>query len=795
VKKPPPKKRDQSERTTQAIPPDADQQQVTPGASSRTARRRLGEVMVEQGAVTEQQLEEALEAQRAAARERRKTRLGAVVVELGFCTERQVASALAAALSLELVDLASLTLQPAVARLIPRAVAERHLTIPIARDDSGRLTLASADPTNVVAVDDVKIYTSAGELGLVVATASQIRDLIARVWSLSEDSADVALMLEDFADSADDDSDAVQAATDAPTVRLVNSIFADAIRARASDIHIEPQPRDVRIRYRVDGLLRDVMSAPRSAAAGIVSRIKVVSNLDIAERRVPQDGRSRLQVDGTAIDVRVSTLPNINGEKVVIRLLSRADSVPPIARIGMTDKQLEAMLGTLVSPQGLILITGPTGSGKTTTLYSALQQVKTPDRNIVTLEDPVEMQVNGITQVQVHARAGMTFARGLRSVLRQDPDVVLVGEVRDQETAKLALEASMTGHLVLTTLHTNSAPSALTRLTDMGIEPYLVASSLSLVVAQRLVRRVCDACSAPYVPAGRVLAMLGLIPNDLADAKPRRGAGCADCGGTGYRGRLGVFEVLPITAAMRAVLMTTPNEGAVAAAARAAGMQTLRGSAIANASVGLTTYEEVVRVTQIDAGHGLHCITCGTSLNGDMVVCPICATEIDRGNCTECRRPLESEWRVCPWCRTPAGATPSVPAQRTGDASLPRLLVVDDDPSVRAYVATALSGTVEVDSVSTASEGLDRAATGGYDGLLIDQVLPDLTGIEMVRLLRGEARTAALPLMLFTGAARDGIECEARNAGADDYLTKPVEPLLLEERILALVQRSARLPH
>jgi type IV pilus assembly protein PilB len=748
--------------------------------------------MVEQGAVTTEQLEEALEVQRDAARDRRKVRLGAVVVELGFCTERQVAGALATALSLELVDLAALTLQPAIARLIPRAVAERHMTIPIARDDSGKLTLASADPTNVVAIDDVKIYTGASDLGLVVATASQVRDLTARVWSLSEDNADVAMMLEDLVESPDEDADAAIGVDDAPTVRLVNSIFADAVRSRASDIHIEPQPHDVRIRYRVDGLLRDVMSAPRSAAAGIVSRIKVVSNLDIAERRLPQDGRSRLQVDGVAMDVRVSTLPNINGEKVVIRLLSRADSVPPIARIGMTDKQLEAMLGTLVSPQGLILITGPTGSGKTTTLYSALQQVKTPDRNIVTLEDPVEMQVNGITQVQVHPRAGMTFARGLRSVLRQDPDVVLVGEVRDQETAKLALEASMTGHLVLTTLHTNSAPAALSRLTDMGIEPYLVASSLSLVVAQRLVRRVCDGCAAPYVPAGRVLAILGLTPADLVGSEPRRGAGCADCGGTGYRGRLGVFEVLPITAAMRAVLMTNPHEGAVAAAARAAGMQTLRGSAIANAHVGRTTYEEVVRVTHVDAGQGLHCITCGASLAGDMVVCPICASEVERGNCSECRRPLEPEWRVCPWCRTPA-VPPAVPVQRGGEV-LPRLLVVDDDPSVRAYVATALTGTVEVEAVGTAGEGLDRAAGGGYDGVLVDQVLPDLTGIEMIRLLRSEALTAALPLMLFTGAARSGIEHEARNAGADDYLAKPVDPLLLEERVLALLERSARMP-
>jgi type IV pilus assembly protein PilB len=749
-------------------------------------------VLVEHGAITDEQLEEALEAQRAAARERRKLRLGAVVVELGLCTERQVASALAAALSLDLVDLAGLTLQPEVVRLLPRAVAERHLMIPIARGEGGRLTLASADPTNVLAIDDAKIYAGVSELSIVVATASQIRDLAARVWSLSEDSVDVAMMLEDLGESGDDDADPVTSATDAPTVRLVNSILADAVRSRASDIHIEPQPRHVRIRYRVDGLLRDVMTAPRSAAAGIVSRIKVVSNLDIAERRVPQDGRSRLHIDGTAMDVRVSTLPNINGEKVVIRLLSRAESVPSIAHIGMTDKQLEGMLGTLVSPQGLILITGPTGSGKTTTLYSALQQVKTPDRNIVTLEDPVEMQVNGITQVQVHPRAGMTFARGLRSVLRQDPDVVLVGEVRDQETAKLALEASMTGHLVLTTLHTNSAPAALSRLTDMGVEPYLVASSLSLVVAQRLVRRVCEGCATPYVPAPRVLTILGLTADDLAGGAARRGIGCPDCGGTGYRGRLGVFEVLPITATMRAVLMTTSNEGAVAAAARAAGMQTMRAAAIANAHAGRTTYEEVVRVTHVDAGHGLHCLTCGAALAGDMVVCPMCVTEVDRGNCAGCKRPLEPAWQVCPWCRLPA-SPPPLPTQRAGDPALPRLLVVDDDASVRAYVATTLAGTVDVDAVETAGEALELATTGHYDGALVDQVLPDLTGLELIRLLRSQVRTATLPLMLFSGAAGQGIEDEARIAGADDYLAKPVDPVLLEERVLALVQRSARL--
>ncbi|HEX4654620.1 MAG TPA: ATPase, T2SS/T4P/T4SS family, partial [Mycobacteriales bacterium] len=587
--------------------------------TTRTARRRLGEVLVEQGAVTEQQLEAALEAQREAARERRRVRLGQVLVDMGFASERQIASALAGALSLEIVDLGSVSMQTDVARLLPRAVAERHLVVPIARDGSGQVTLACADPTNVLAIDDVKLYAGINDLRIVVASSTQIRDLIARIWSLSEDNADVASMLEEIDEGSDEAADDESSFGDAPTVRLVNSILADAVRARASDIHVEPQQTQVRVRYRVDGLLRDVMTAPRSAAAGIISRIKVMANLDIAERRVPQDGRTRLQIEGSLLDARVSTLPNIHGEKIVIRLLSRADAVPPLTKIGMGDKQLESLLGTLVSPQGLILITGPTGSGKTSTLYSAIQHIKTPDRNIVTLEDPVEMGVTGITQVQVHERSGMTFSRGLRSVLRQDPDVVLVGEVRDSETAKLALEASLTGHLVLTTLHTNSAPAALTRLVDMGVEPFLVASSLNLVVAQRLMRRVCDSCAESYTPPARILATLGINESNLASASPRRGAGCNECAGTGYKGRLGIFEVLPVTANMRAVLMSTPNEGAVAAAALAEGMQTLRACAIGKANAGLTTFEEVLRVTQVDSSSGLHCSACGGALESDMV--------------------------------------------------------------------------------------------------------------------------------------------------------------------------------
>ena len=331
-----------------------------------------------------------------------------------------------------------------------------------------------------------------------------------------------------IADDADaaatDDHDLETAADQAPTVRLAASIVSEAVRARASDIHVEPQVDGLRVRYRIDGLLRDIMRVPRHSAAALVSRLKIVSGLDIAERRLPQDGRTRLTVDGIVVDARVSTLPSVHGEKVVIRLLASGDTIPSVAQLGLDESQLDALLTGTLAPQGLVLITGPTGSGKTHTLYSVLSHVTTPDKNVVTLEDPVEIQLPGITQVQTNERAGLTFSNGLRSILRQDPDVVLVGEVRDGETAGLALQASMTGHLVLTTLHTNDAVSALTRLVDMGVEPFLIASSLTLVVAQRLVRRPCADCAEPYMPSTRVLALLGITEADLADATPMRGA-------------------------------------------------------------------------------------------------------------------------------------------------------------------------------------------------------------------------------------------------------------------------------
>ncbi len=510
--------------------------------------------------------------------------------------------------------------------------------------------MATTDPTNVVAIDDVRLHTGATDVILRVATPTQLREGLGRAWSLTSDSS--ALVPAAPEPELESLSEAIRAdVDDAPVVRLVNAVLGDAVRARASDVHIEPQQGDLRVRYRVDGVLRQVMTVPRGMSASIISRIKIMSGLDIAVRRRPQDGRSRIELDGKMLDTRVSTLPTMHGEKVVLRLLARAADIPSLSAVGLTPKQLPVLRGALASPQGLVVICGPTGSGKTSTLYAALNEVSDIGHNIVTLEDPVELQLPGISQVQVHEASGLTFARGLRSILRQDPDIILVGEARDQETAEMALQASLTGHLVLTTLHTNNAVSAITRLVEMGADPHLLASSLTLVAAQRLVRTPCEACATIYVPDPDVLHQLGLVAEDLETAEPRRGTGCGHCGDSGYRGRSGIFEMLPVTEALREVLHETPTEAAVSAAARAAGLRTLRAEAVARARQGQTTFEEALRVTHADADVGIRCPSCTRGIALGMVACPWCGAALDTGACASCDRALQPEWHICPWCR------------------------------------------------------------------------------------------------------------------------------------------------
>lgn len=558
-----------------------------------TPRRRLGEVLVDAGLLTPAQLDEALREQQAASGPRR--RLGAVIVSLGLAREVDVAAALATQLGLRLARLDARPPRPEVVRLLPRPVAERSRAV-VVHQEARRLVVASADPTNVVALDDVRVATGCQDLEVIVATESEVRDHLLRAWS-EDVRNDPPLTRPASGRVVGAEPTEVG---DAPVVRFVEDLLTRALALGASDVHLEPQRDLLRVRFRVDGVLRDVTHAPQSLAAAVVSRIKVMAGLDIAERRLPQDGRATLANGETEADARVSTLPSTHGEKVVIRLLQSARDVPAMSALGLEQPQREELYAALSAPQGLVLITGPTGSGKTTTLYSALHAVADPARNVVTLEDPVEVDFRGITQVQVNVKQGLTFARGLRAVLRQDPDVVLVGEVRDAETARLALEASLTGHLVLTTLHTGSAAGALTRLVDMGIEPYLVASSLSLAVAQRLVRTPCRSCAQEAWPSPQMIELLGLEEHDLAGATPVAGQGCGSCNGTGYAGRTALFEVLPVDADLRRTLLASPTEEAVVAHLRANGVRTLRTIALERAGQGVTTFEEALRVTHAD---------------------------------------------------------------------------------------------------------------------------------------------------------------------------------------------------
>ncbi|PIE27973.1 MAG: general secretion pathway protein GspE [Micrococcales bacterium] len=642
---------------------------TTPDAAAQAMpRKRLGDVLVDEGVLTNEDVEAVLAHQKTIAGPRRK--LGELLVELNFCSERDIAEALASQLNLAMIDLSQRPPDPEMIRALPQKVSERHSLLMIDREGS-TVVVTSADPTNVLALDDVKLHTGATDLIVCVSTASQIKDHMARAFSLGADTAGVESMVKDMGEEDDSNENLVGAASedDAPIVKLVNRILADAVRLRCSDIHVETQRDVLRVRYRVDGILRDVMKAPKRAAGAVISRIKIVSGLDIAERRIPQDGRSRIIVGGSAIDCRVSTLPALHGEKVVIRLLTRGDDVPSLESLGFEPAQLEVFRRSLGVPQGLVLITGPTGSGKTNTLYAGIHEISDPEKNIITLEDPVEVQLPGITQVQVNVKAGMTFERGLRSVLRQDPDIVLVGEVRDKETAELALKASITGHLVLTTLHTNSAVAALTRLVDMGAEPFLVASSLTCAIAQRLVRTPCENCAEGYIPDERILDRLGLTIEDILDATPLKGRGCDECGGTGYRGRTAVYEVLEVDRPLREILMKDPSETAISAQAKSAGMQTLRQSALTKAMRGDTTFEEALRVTQADAEGGKQCPQCSEKVGVDFLVCPFCEFVLHVGDCSGCGRRLDPTWKLCPFCRTrtPTGGQPVQPAGNSTD--------------------------------------------------------------------------------------------------------------------------------
>jgi type IV pilus assembly protein PilB len=527
------------------------------------------------------------------------------LVRLGALSEAEYGEFLSSFYNTPLCDLAKADIDPTVARMVPSEVATRFQVVPIRRNGR-RLTVAMANPSNIFAIDDIKFITGL-EVDVMVASEPDIKKALDRTYDQAESLASVMKDLDtdlEVVEDQDEQSESVaadMAAMDqAPVVKLVNSLMADAVRKGASDIHVEPYEKQLRVRYRIDGVLQEMMSPPYRMKAAIISRLKIMADLDIAERRVPQDGRIKLKVFNKMIDLRVSTLPTIFGEKIVMRILDKSNLTLDLTRAGFEVKALDNLLRAISMPYGMVLVTGPTGSGKTTTLYSALSKINVPEVNVMTAEDPVEYNIEGINQVNVNEDIGLTFAAALRAFLRQDPNIVMVGEIRDLETASIAVKAALTGHLVLSTLHTNDAPSTLNRMVDMGIEPFLVASSVNLILAQRLIRRVCSNCKRTVKPHDEVLAELGVPESEWLDFMDYQGAGCIECNNTGYKGRTGVFEVMPISAGIRDMILDRAPTSEIKRQAALEGMLTLRMDGIRKLRMGLTSAEEVMRETALD---------------------------------------------------------------------------------------------------------------------------------------------------------------------------------------------------
>jgi type IV pilus assembly protein PilB len=551
--------------------------------------RRIGEFLLEAGVITNDQLSEAIAT---ASGGQVKQRL----LELGYVTETDIAKNVARQLNISFVDISNYDVNTKAAGMLSGDQMKRYGVIPIDFEES-RLVIAMIDPTDIFTIDDLHVLTGQ-EIIPVVASEHDLRNAINR-YATTDDIVEEAISRIDEDEAAGYGGSRFEEkeTETAPVVKLVNVVIAEAVRERASDIFIEPQDQDIRVRARIDGVLHEIMRAPKRFQAGIVSRIKIMSGLDIAERRLPQDGRFGLAIDRRVVDFRVATLPTIHGEQIIIRILEKESISINLDDLGFLPDSLERFKESFTKPYGAILITGPTGSGKTTTLYAVLNILNSKERNIITVEDPVEYRMQSVNQVNVNTKTGLTFAAALRSILRQDPDVIMIGEIRDKETATIAVESALTGHLVISTLHTNNAPSALTRLVGMGIEPFLVTSAVDCVVAQRLARKLCGKCKESYVPTEEELMEAGFTPGRDAPGKIYKAAGCSQCANTGYRGRVGLYEVMRMTETIERMLVENASAEDILAVAKVEGLRTLREDGLDKIRLGLTTIEEIMRVT------------------------------------------------------------------------------------------------------------------------------------------------------------------------------------------------------
>jgi type IV pilus assembly protein PilB len=616
--------------------------------------RRLGELLIEAKLITPQNLSDAIAEQRASGE-----MLGTTLVRLGLISESTLIQQLQRQLGLPLVDLDEITADEQALALVREEMARKYVALPIEIEGRSTLTVAMANPLDIAALEDLRFH-SGMFIKPVLALPSAILDAVQRYYHIdsaitevisniisSEEELVVSAITEDEETQVIDDL--IKESEGRPIVRLTNWLLHRAIEERASDVHVEPQDKELVVRFRVDGLLHEMQRLPKWTQSAIVSRIKVLSNLDIAEKRQPQDGRLMAEIRGRRVDMRVSTLPTTYGEKVVVRIIDQERTLHSLDDLGLYPDDRGKIEKYLTRPQGILIVTGPTGSGKSTLLYAALRHIRSVTRNIVTVEDPVEYQIPGISQVQVDEKGRKSFPTALRAILRQDPDVIMIGEIRDQETAQIAFRASITGHLVLSTVHTNDAAGAVTRLVDLGLEPFMVASSLIGVVSMRLVRTLCPRCRESYESSAAGLNRLGA--SDVGDGMVRlaRGLGCAQCRHTGYHGRTGIYETLEISDAIRSLISQNATDAAIRTAAIEQGMRSLGEDGLKKVLEGRTTLDEVSRVVYL-ADHGAKvCPSCASVLSREFDYCPSCGDFVGE-HCESCRRRLNPAWIWCPFC-------------------------------------------------------------------------------------------------------------------------------------------------
>ena len=726
----------------------------------------IGELLVRAGLVDSAALAQAREVQ-----QKDGISLAKALETLRLADGKAVSAAIAESLHLELLcgDLPEIL--PEVVALLPGDFCRKRLVVPLSVQGNS-LRLALADPMDYSTIQGVE-FRAGKPVVAVVAAESSIQSLLDKFYppDLTAEALKAATLhgeVEELEDSEFEVVDPAKLAKDTkmpPVIRLVNLILSGAAQGGASDIHMEPKETHLQVRYRVDGLLHDVIRVRKDQQEATISRMKIISGMDIADRRRPQDGRSRLRYEGKRIDLRVSTLPTQFGEKVVIRLLDSKRAQITMQQLGLTPENQHNFESMLSRAQGMILVTGPTGCGKTSTLYTALNWVKSPTKNIITVEDPIEYQLEGVNQVQINPKAGVTFAAGLRSILRQDPNIILVGEIRDRETAAIALEAAQTGHLLLSTVHTNNAPSTISRLLDLGIEPYLISSAVIGILAQRLVRKMCPSCSISQPPSAELIEKIG-GPNQLpADGHWVVGRGCKECGNTGYAGRLAIHELLLVTDALRDLISRRAQDHEIRRAARTAGMRTLLEDGLSKAARGLTTLDEVLRAAVIEGT--------GASPEGDASR----NTEIAAA-------------ASAPRANTGQDANDAGKISDTA-GSKPRVLVVEDDGTTSQVVKYFLElEGFEVLIAKDGASGLETLRRERPQLVVTDCNMPGMNGMSMVRALRADPLTRDIAVLMLTSEEGVDKETEALAVGVDDYIVKPVEPRRLAARVKSVLTRS-----